>query len=288
MQQDKPDRSDLGFEPNQFQYLYYFHCQKKNKREITDAFDAMDDLRISRATAYRHMAALESKGYCVKKGGAYMLTKAGRKAVAVADRLLGNLMFWFMADFGYGEDGARVHALGMIFRQPVSLTTRIANFQATRIAILRAGGPAGGALSALPHGRHEAAFFVYRPGSKMISPADRCFRRPAVFVSDAGGCALELRAAHTAEAPAGGRVLERLWYFADGGFAETFALAGRLHIRGDAVEAGAAGDEIVGRVRIRARFSADGGETEEAEAEIVVYFGRDVRGKMTGRKFFRE
>jgi hypothetical protein len=256
------------------QYLYqYLLCICTLPKDMRTAEIAADAMGVSSATVYRKFGLLCDKGYLLKDGNLYMPSKEGERIVRIDRDTLGNLMFWLRDDLRCTEDEARKLALSFLFRLPIEQIRILANLRASRAALARAGAPAKGALAALSGGRHEALVFA-RPADDIKTPVVE-LRKPAVCVSDGNGnCALELSAEHVR------RIVEAcgrrrgsqalLWFLSDGVYTEASELAGRFHIRGDALTPDDGPSEdggIVVRVRVRAAIDA---RHTPSEAELVL------------------
>jgi DNA-binding Lrp family transcriptional regulator len=263
------------FSPGEYQYLYCLHCLSGGKKTMRRLIDLMG---VPRSTAYYRVNRLRDRGFLTEKGCA--LSEKGLAVIDMDRDTLDNLMFWLRDDLGCDKAEARRIAIAFLLRTPISAVRRLAVVRASQTALSRAGRPARGSLAALPPGRHDAAFFVYRGGN-----ADRAetedghrTRRSAVFiVGKNASCALELCAAHVRRIaaiamPHGCRMIpRRLLYARNGDMIECGAFAERRHIRGDAVESRVAAD---GRLTGRVRVFAENANGERFPAEIVLDFGK--------------
>jgi Mn-dependent DtxR family transcriptional regulator len=269
--------------PGQFQYLYCFYNATEEERQPKAV--ALR-LNVSKATVYRNLPALTEKKLLVKSGRAYALTKEGRRIAGRAHGIWDDLLFWFRAGLGYSEGGARKHVSDMFFGLPMGIVTRIAERGASQTALLIAGGTADKTLSGMAPGRHYVPMTVYKPGGDVPSMGNRGFRNPPVWIAgERGKCALELRDAKIGYTAKDGSVLRgglaRLWFLdpVSGDFTEVFEAAGRWHICGDAVKGGFEDGALVGRVRIRAQATVGTEHMPVSEADLALYFGKEIKQK---------
>jgi hypothetical protein len=241
-------------------------------KDMRTAKIVADAMGVSQQTVYRRLGPLLDRGFLVKDGDVYAPSGEGQRIVRIDRDTLGNLMFWLCDDLACNDMKARKLALDFLFRLPIEQIRVLANIRASRAALARAGAPAGGALAALPLGRHRARVFVQALGAE--NPGVE-LRRPAVCISDGKGkCVLEPDAEHVRRIVlACGRYRGSgalLWFFANGIWIPARKTAGRFHIRGDALTPDgelSENGEIVARVRVKAAIDA---RHTPAEAELVL------------------
>ena len=260
----------------QFQYLIYFSGRRGQNRTLTAA---AHHFRVSKATAFSVISALESKKLVLKKDNAIELTKQGRDLIGPMQEHVEDVSIWLEEDMGLSRQDAINEATSMICSVSAQTAQTLSGYLMLCRAMRQTRYAGKNSFIGLPPGTYAVPFTVFKKGQHVISMGDLGFRKPALLAVEGEHCALTLRAKTIRyERAIGGLLkgkLNRLWYMLGDDWVEVRVSNGRWTIPGDAMHVAENPAGKSWQVQIRAAASVGLLNMPESEADLVLFFNAE-------------